>query len=80
MCEDSVAESMLGGFVTDGDGLELDSDKNGDIVLKNTRTKKKRLHAAGASQGIEEDEANAAAYDAASRAEKGVAAKPAPTR
>ena len=37
LCEDAVAEALLGSFVIAGDTLNLDSDANGDVILKNSR-------------------------------------------
>ena len=62
-------------FVKPGEKLELDAGKKaGEIVLKNQKGKT-RVHEASAAQGIEEEEAAANAYDAASQAEGGVQTK-----
>jgi len=54
LCEDAVAEAMLDGFVQPGEKLELDAgSKSGEIVLTNSRGKK-RTHEASEAQGIEE--------------------------
>jgi len=68
LCEDSVAEALLGGFVVAGDTLRVDSDNEGNVILENP-SGKTRVHKASASQGIEEDEVAAAAFEAASLAE-----------
>jgi len=71
-CEDAVAEAVLGGFVGEGESLELDVDsKSGDVLLRNAKGKTQR-HAVTAGQGIEEEEAAMAAYDAAAAAEKAI--------
>ena len=55
LCEDAVAEAMLGGFVQPGEKLELDGGKKpGEVVLKNAKGKT-RVHEASAAQGIEDD-------------------------
>ena len=56
MCEDAVAEAILGGFVKEGERLELDADGAGGVILKNQKGKK-RTHVPTAAQGIEEDTA-----------------------
>ena len=72
LCEDAVAEAMLGGFVVAGEKLEIDADDNGDIILRNQKGKT-QTYSPGASQGIEEEEAAMAAFEAASTAERAVA-------
>ena len=55
LCEDAVAEAMLGGFVNAGEKLELDAGKKpGEVILKNSKGKTK-VHEASAAQGIEDD-------------------------
>ena len=49
-----MAEAILGGFVKEGERLELDSDGEGGVILKNQKGKK-RTHVPTAAQGIEED-------------------------
>ena len=78
LCEDSVAEAVLSGFVGEGGTLRIDADKKtGNIVLKNKKGKQ-LVYEARANQGIEEDAGGAGAYDAAVEAEKDLvtAAKP----
>lgn len=55
MCEDAVAEAILGGFANAGERLELDADGKGGIVLKNQKGKT-RVHVPTAAQGIEDDD------------------------
>jgi len=63
LCEDAVAEAMLGGFVQPGETLELDAgSKPGEILLKNQKGKT-RVHEASAAQGIEEEELGSKAID-----------------
>uniref|UniRef100_A0A7S2ILD5 Clp R domain-containing protein n=1 Tax=Haptolina brevifila TaxID=156173 RepID=A0A7S2ILD5_9EUKA len=73
LCEDSVAEALLGGFVVAGDTLTVDAE-DGDVVLRNPQGETK-VHVASAGQGIEEDEAAQASFDAALLAE-GTAPRP----
>jgi len=55
LCEDAVAEAILGGFVQPGETLTLDASKKaGEVVLTNSKGKT-RVHEASAAQGIEED-------------------------
>ena len=74
LCEDSVAEALLGGFAAAGDTLCMEADKQGNVVLTNSRGKK-QVYEASAAQGIEEDEAAANAFDAASKAEGAMTTK-----
>jgi len=55
MCEDAVAEAILGGFVNAGERLELDAEGDGESVVLKNQKGKKRLHVPTAAQGIEED-------------------------
>jgi hypothetical protein len=69
-CEDAVAEAVLGGFVGEGETMELDVDaKSGDVLVRNAKGKTQR-QVAKEGGGIEEEEAAKLAYDAASAAEK----------
>jgi len=69
-CEDAVAEAVLGGFVGEGETMELDVDaQSGDVLVRNAKGKTQR-HVAKDGGGIEEEEAAKLAYDAASAAEK----------
>lgn len=55
LCEDSVAEAMLSGFVKPGEALEVDAaDAAGAVLLRNARGKR-RVHEAAEAQGIEDD-------------------------
>ena len=54
LCEDAVAEAILGGFVQPGEKLKLEAgDGEGQVVLVNAKGKK-RVHEASAAQGIED--------------------------
>jgi len=53
-CEDAIAEAVLEGFVVEGDALELDIDKNGDLLL--ICNGKTRSFSPPEILGIEEDE------------------------
>jgi ATP-dependent Clp protease ATP-binding subunit ClpC len=55
MCEDAVAEALLGGFVNANEKLTIDHF-DGKVVLTNQRGEK-QTHAPTAGQGIEEDSA-----------------------
>jgi len=57
LCEDAVAEAILEGFVSAGEGLTIDADGKGTIVMKNKKGKRKEF-TPQASAGIEEDEAS----------------------
>ena len=52
----------------------MEADKQGNVVLTNSRGKK-QVYEASAAQGIEEDEAAANAFDAASKAEGAMTTK-----
>merc|ERR1719258_501678 len=54
LCEDAVAEAMLGGFVSAGETLELDAGGKPDEIVLKCRGKK-RVHEASSAQGIEDD-------------------------
>ena len=55
LCEDSVAEAMLSGFVKPSEALEVDAaDAEAAVVLRNARGKR-RVHEAAEAQGIEDD-------------------------
>lgn len=54
LCEDAVAEAVLGGFAQESETLSLDADKNGDIILTNSRGEK-QVYTPGEAQGIEEE-------------------------
>jgi len=79
-CEDAVAEAVLGGFVGDGGKLELDVDKkSGDVLVRNAKGKT-QIHKATGGQGIEEEGAAEAAYDAAIASASVIDVKAAPTK
>ena len=67
LCEDAVAEAMLGGFVNAGEKLELDAGKKpGEVILKNSKGKTK-VHEASAAQGIEDEAEGMTATDASEK-------------
>ena len=58
LCEDSVAEAVLEGFVLAGEQFTLDADREGSILLTNARGQV-RVTPSRAGQGIEDEDADA---------------------
>jgi len=55
LCEDSVAEAVLEGFVLPGEAFTLDADTDGSVLLYNVRGET-RVTPQRAGQGIEDDD------------------------